>query len=85
MGVVNIERVGEHLGQEVTIRGWLYNMRESGKLVFPIFRDGTGILQGVCALKENPEAFAGAEGSHSGIQRDRYRHDSRRTARSRRL
>jgi asparaginyl-tRNA synthetase len=46
----------------VTIRGWLYNLRESGKLVFPIFRDGTGIIQGVCALKENPEAFAALKG-----------------------
>jgi asparaginyl-tRNA synthetase len=37
-------------------------LRESGKLVFPIFRDGTGIIQGVCALKENPEAFAALKG-----------------------
>ncbi len=34
-------------GQTVTLRGWLYNLRESGKLVFPIFRDGTGLIQGV--------------------------------------
>jgi len=46
----------------VTIRGWLYNIRESGKLVFPIFRDGTGIIQGVCSLKENPEAFEALKG-----------------------
>jgi asparaginyl-tRNA synthetase len=37
-------------------------LRESGKLLFPIFRDGTGIIQGVCALKENPEAFAALKG-----------------------
>jgi len=37
-------------------------LRESGKLMFPIFRDGTGIIQGVCALKENPEAFAALKG-----------------------
>ena len=58
MTVITIEQAGKYDGQEVTIRGWLYNLRESGKLVFPIFRDGTGIIQGVCALKENPEAFA---------------------------
>ncbi|HEY4580418.1 MAG TPA: asparagine--tRNA ligase [Candidatus Acidoferrales bacterium] len=58
MGVVTIERVGEHLGEEVTIRGWLYNLREAGKLLFPIFRDGTGLLQGVVSQKEQPEAFA---------------------------
>ncbi|MGH9702475.1 MAG: asparagine--tRNA ligase, partial [Candidatus Acidiferrales bacterium] len=43
--VVTIEKVGEHAGGTVTIRGWLYNLRESGKLLFPIFRDGTGIIQ----------------------------------------
>ena len=44
------------------MQGWLYNLRESGKLLFPIFRDGTGIIQGVVALKENPEAFAALKG-----------------------
>ncbi len=48
MTVITIEHAGKYDGQEVTIRGWLYNLRESGKLVFPIFRDGTGIIQGVC-------------------------------------
>jgi asparaginyl-tRNA synthetase len=62
MGVVTIERVGEHLGQEVIIRGWLYNLREAGKLLFPIFRDGTGLLQGVVSQKEQPEAFAALRG-----------------------
>src|SRR5437868_2180044 len=41
--------IGKHEGQTVTIRGWLYNLRESGKLLFPIFRDGTGFIQGVLA------------------------------------
>ena len=62
MTTISIEDAGKHDGQEVTIRGWLYNIRESGKLVFPIFRDGTGIIQGVCSLKENPEAFASLKG-----------------------
>ncbi len=62
MTVITIKQAGKYAGQEVTIRGWLYNLRESGKLVFPIFRDGTGIIQGVCALKENPEAFAALKG-----------------------
>src|SRR5258708_21062116 len=62
MPVVTIQDVGQHDGQEVTLRGWLYNIRESGKLMFPIFRDGTGIIQGVCALKENPEAFHALKG-----------------------
>ena len=45
--VSTIREVGKHEGQSVILRGWLYNMRESGKLVFPIFRDGTGTIQGV--------------------------------------
>ena len=62
MTIITIEQAGKYDGQEVTIRGWLYNLRESGKLMFPIFRDGTGIIQGVCALKENPEAFEALKG-----------------------
>src|SRR5271167_4152089 len=62
MTTISIENAGKYDGQEVTLRGWLYNIRESGKLVFPIFRDGTGIIQGVCSLKENPEAFAALKG-----------------------
>jgi asparaginyl-tRNA synthetase len=62
MTIITIEDAGKFEGQEVTLRGWLYNLRESGKLLFPIFRDGTGIIQGVVALKENPEAFAALKG-----------------------
>ena len=60
--VVAIEHVAQHEGAEVTLRGWLYNLRESGKLLFPIFRDGTGVIQGVVSQKENPEAFAVLQG-----------------------
>src|ERR1700731_3292135 len=62
MTTITIEQAGRYDGQEVTLKGWLYNLRESGKLLFPIFRDGTGILQGECALKENPEAFETLKG-----------------------
>ena len=62
MTTTTIEQAGKYAGQEVTIRGWLYNLRESGKLLFPIVRDGTGILQGVVALKENPAAFEALKG-----------------------
>lgn len=60
--VIAIERAGEHAGHMVTIRGWLYNLRESGKLLFPIFRDGTGVMQGVVSLKEQPQAFEALKG-----------------------
>ncbi len=45
--VTTIAEVGRHDGQAVTIRGWLYNLRESGKLLFPQFRDGSGVIQGI--------------------------------------
>ena len=60
--IITIERAGEHAGRTATIRGWLYNLRESGKLLFPIFRDGTGVMQGVVSQKERPEAFAALKG-----------------------
>lgn len=62
MPVVAIENAGQHVGAEVTIRGWLYNLRESGKLLFPIFRDGTGIMQGVISQKEHADAFEASKG-----------------------
>ncbi len=60
--IITIEQAGLHAGRTVTIRGWLYNLRESGKLLFPIFRDGTGVIQGVASLKEHPEAFGALKG-----------------------
>ncbi|MCZ6753089.1 MAG: OB-fold nucleic acid binding domain-containing protein, partial [Acidobacteria bacterium] len=57
--VVSIENISRFAGQEVTVQGWLYNLRQSGKLLFPIFRDGTGLLQGIVAKKAvAPEVFA---------------------------
>jgi asparaginyl-tRNA synthetase len=47
MNRVYTEDLGKHVGQEVTLRGWLYNKRSSGKIRFPLLRDGTGIVQGV--------------------------------------
>jgi len=47
--VVEIRNVSNFVGQDVLIQGWLYNLRESGKLLFPLFRDGSGIIQGVVA------------------------------------
>jgi asparaginyl-tRNA synthetase len=60
--IIRIEQAGAHAGGAVTIRGWLYNLRESGKLLFPIFRDGTGIMQGVVSQKEHPEVFSALKG-----------------------
>ena len=45
--LATIATIGQHEGKTVTLRGWLYNLRASGKLLFPIFRDGTGTIQGI--------------------------------------
>jgi asparaginyl-tRNA synthetase len=60
--VISIEKASEYSGKSVTIRGWLYNLRESGKLLFPIFRDGTGVIQGIVSQKEHPDAFGALKG-----------------------
>jgi len=50
-----IRDVSKHVGDEIKINGWLYNMRSSGKLMFPQIRDGSGIIQGVVFKKGVPE------------------------------
>src|ERR1700746_1689732 len=54
--VTTITEIGKHEGQAVIIRGWLYNLRESGKLLFPQFRDGSGVIQGVVPKNAVPPA-----------------------------
>src|SRR5580700_11161627 len=49
---IRIEDAGQHVGESVEIAGWLYNLRKSGKIVFPLLRDGTGTIQAV-AVKAN--------------------------------
>src|SRR5437660_6774016 len=58
MGQIYITELSQHVGEEVTLKGWLYNMRSSGKLLFPQLRDGTGIVQCVVAMNAgDPEVF----------------------------
>jgi asparaginyl-tRNA synthetase len=60
--VVPIARLGAHVGQEVWVRGWLYNRRSSGKLHFLEVRDGSGIAQCVVFKGDvTPEVFAAAD------------------------
>lgn len=56
-----VEGLGEHVGQEVELRGWLYNKRSSGKLLFLQIRDGTGIVQAVLFRPDAPELFEKAD------------------------
>jgi asparaginyl-tRNA synthetase len=51
-----INRIGEHVGQTITIKGWLHNRRSSGKIHFLVVRDGTGFLQVVMGKKDVDEA-----------------------------
>ena len=56
---VRIEDLAEHVDEEVTVKGWLYNKRSSGKLHFLEVRDGSGIAQCVVYVKDvSPELFA---------------------------
>src|SRR6266516_3119983 len=61
--LTTIAEIGKHEGQAVTLRGWLYNLRESGKLLFPQFRDGSGVIQGVVPKNAvTPEVFDAVKG-----------------------
>ncbi len=58
---VYIREIARHEGQEVTIKGWLYNKTDKGRLQFLLLRDGTGMIQSVAFKKEiSPEGFAAA-------------------------
>ena len=52
--VSRISELSKFEGQLVTLKGWLSNLRESGKLLFPQFRDGSGVVQGVVAKNSVP-------------------------------
>lgn len=58
-----------HIGETVTLKGWLYNKRSSGKLVFLQLRDGTGIVQCVVFRPNSEELFEAANsiGQESSI------------------
>jgi asparaginyl-tRNA synthetase len=70
MQKINIRDLGQYVGQEISLKGWLYNKRSSGKIRFVILRDGTGYLQCVY-FKGNvsPEIFETADriGQESSI------------------
>ena len=79
--LTTIAKIGEHEGRSVTLRGWLYNLRESGKLLFPIFRDGSGTIQGIVPKAAVPpevfEAIKGLTQESSVIVTGKVRADKR--------
>jgi asparaginyl-tRNA synthetase len=50
-----INELKDHVGQEVTLHGWLYNSRASGKILFLIIRDGTGLCQCIVEKGKIPD------------------------------
>jgi len=56
-----INKLKDHIGEEVTLKGWLYNSRSSGKLVFLQLRDGSGIVQCVVFKGNSEEVFEKAK------------------------
>jgi asparaginyl-tRNA synthetase len=55
MTVVWINELHRHVGETVTVRGWVVTTRSSGKIAFLVLRDGTGNVQGVVSKKEVSE------------------------------
>jgi asparaginyl-tRNA synthetase len=63
MTAVDIRGLREHVGEAVTVRGWVTTTRSSGKIAFVVVRDGSGYVQGVLSKKEVPESTWSAFGS----------------------
>jgi asparaginyl-tRNA synthetase len=62
MAVAPISELGTHVGQTVTVRGWVVTTRSSGKIAFVVLRDGSGYVQGVLSKKEVSESTWSAFG-----------------------
>ncbi|MGD2218536.1 MAG: OB-fold nucleic acid binding domain-containing protein, partial [Gemmatimonadales bacterium] len=60
---VQIRELADHVGDEVSVLGWVHNLRSSGKIAFLIVRDGTGLVQGVLSAGDvSPEVWSRLEG-----------------------
>lgn len=81
MPVITIEDAAQHVGEDVTLRGWLRSRRDSGRLHFLTIRDGTGDMQAVVSKKAvGDEQFAISAGltqESSMIVNGRLREDNR--------
>ena len=54
--MVEIRELGSHVGEHVTVTGWVEATRGHGKVAFTVVRDGTGILQGILVKSQADEA-----------------------------
>ena len=57
MPTITVSHAHQHIGQQVTLQGWLYNKRSSGKILFLQIRDGSGVIQAVLGSSDNPDLF----------------------------
>ena len=79
MNQTYINELKNHIGEEVTLKGWLYNSRSSGKLVFLQLRDGTGIVQCVVFKGNDGRSFRAGESARAGIFRSSCTARSKKT------
>lgn len=63
MSSVQISELRAHVGETVTVQGWVMTTRSSGKIAFIVLRDGSGTVQGVLSKKEVPAAVWDAFGT----------------------
>ena len=63
--IAAIRDLHRHVGESVTLQGWLYNKRDSGKIAFLVIRDGTGLCQ--CVVNKSPETEGFFEEARSPI------------------
>ncbi len=78
---VYIEDISRHAGEDIEVRGWLYNKRSSGKIRFLLIRDGTGVLQATIFSPEKDHPlfaqFDALTQESSLVVRGRIRQDER--------
>lgn len=59
---LSISQFSQHVGEAVTVKAWVYNMRSSGKIAFVQLRDGSGFAQAIVAAQSvAPEVFERAQ------------------------
>ncbi len=58
---IRIDQAKNHVGQEVTLQGWMFNKRGSGKIWFLELRDGSGFIQGIVTGQAGADVMAAAE------------------------
>ncbi|MBI5071722.1 asparagine--tRNA ligase [Candidatus Falkowbacteria bacterium] len=62
MQTILLKDISQYLGQEVAVRGWVFNFRSSGSIFFLQIRDGSGFVQAIVSKKEvAPEIWEACE------------------------